>query len=154
MSTMDQLRVIHGLRRTLGCTDDEYRGMLLDGFNVESSKLLTDDQARNFILKLRDRLGYAPSGAHGPRKFEHLAGRPGQATPAQLRMLEAMWKDVSKVRSVKDREEAMVALLKNRFGISGGLAWLERKDVQKVVKLLRVMKADQDKQRAAEGGVG
>jgi len=145
MSAPDQLRVIHGLVRQLGMEDDDYRAMLYRDFQVNSSKHLSDDHARLLILRLRERLGYTS----GVKKFEDMAGRPGKATPAQLRMLEAMWKDVSKMHGRRQREDALEALLKNRLNLKGGLAWLDKRDVQRVVKLLKAMKADLAKK--AEG---
>ncbi len=143
MSDTTQLKIIHSLVRDLGCTDDEYRDMLYSQFKVNSSKHLSDDDARTFILCLKEKLGIA-----GGKKWDHLAGRPGSATPAQLRMLEAMWKEVSKMRSPRERREALEALLRNRLSVRGGLLWLEQKDVQRAVKLLKAMKADQAKAKA------
>lgn len=51
--TGTQIKIIHIAKGQLGMTDDDYRGLLADMFQVESSKALSADQAAQLIDELK-----------------------------------------------------------------------------------------------------
>lgn len=133
----DQLKKIHTLRRQIGMDEEQYRDMLKDNFSVESSKDLTLLQARDLLDRL-DRILNGGQLKAPFKKWENYDGRAGMATAAQLRMVEAMWKDVSRQKTAPEREAALKEFLSSRFQIAD-ITWMEKKHVQKVVKTLKVM---------------
>jgi hypothetical protein len=145
----DQIKTIHALKRTLGLTEEVYRDMLKDACSVTSSKdIRSAGEAEQLIRALRALTGATPY-PQGKAKYEHLGERPGMATPKQLRMIEAMWADVSFQPSSKAREKALQTLLLDRYRI-GGILWIEDSDVQRVVKGLQQMKRLKDAKQAAK----
>jgi Protein of unknown function (DUF1018) len=85
--------------------------------------------------------GFKPSPAAGSFKdrFSDLGYRDGMATPKQLRMIEAMWMDVSKMPTYAAREKALSGFLKRITGVEN-LRFVEDWMVQKIVKAIDHMK--------------
>jgi phage gp16-like protein len=134
MATKKQIKVIHTLKNRLGWSDEEYRRFLSEqtnGFCVSSLEI-GDELLDKIISKMR-RL------ANQYYKYEDLDGREGMASPKQLRMIEAMWKDVSRAKSDDERLKALRAFLLNRFGVSD-LRFLESWQVRKVIEALKNMR--------------
>jgi hypothetical protein len=136
------VRRIGMLRKRCGLADEEYYAML-GGYGVESCKELSVAQAQRVIGFLE---GMEPKGEGRRMKYDELGFRPDFATPAQLRMLEAMWKEVSFCTFSSKRAEAWREFLWNRFSVIGpeGIA---REDVGKIKLTLEAM---QDAQRRKE----
>ncbi|NLO92527.1 MAG: DUF1018 domain-containing protein [Elusimicrobia bacterium] len=141
--TSAQIKRIHTLKTLLKTPDAAYRSMLRD-FHVFSSKQLTEDQADTLIWDLQKVAEREGVWARPGRKFQQLAGRKGMATPKQLRMIDAMWADVTRTNAPAAKDAALSAFLE-RFGCHGGLAELEYWQVSKVVNALAVMKTQQTK---------
>ena len=138
--TTRQIRRIHALKNRLSLSEEEYRNWLSE-YGVRSSKELSFEEAERLI---EDMEGLAIiegvwERLDGKRKYEDLGNREGMATPKQLRMIEALWRDVSRARSVKERERTLRSFLRNRFGIED-LRWVESWQVKKIVEALRAMK--------------
>jgi len=72
-------------------------------------------------------------------KYDELGNRPGMASPKQIRMIEAMWADVSKYKRPEARERALRYFLHHITGVDS-LRFLELWQVQKIVKALQKMK--------------
>lgn len=72
-------------------------------------------------------------------RFEDLGHRDGMATPKQLRMIEAMWMDVSKMPSYTAKQKAVEGFLKRIAGVEN-LRFVEDWMVQKIVKAIEGMK--------------
>ncbi len=140
-----QIQKIHILKGKLGMEDADYRAMLNDAYGKDSSKDLSIGQADELIVSLGRQLDARESQ---PRKYDYLGSRPGMAAPAQLRMIEAMWKDVSVKKTPVDRAAALDAFLKDRFHILD-IVWMEAKEVQKVVFALRRMRVQQQSGKKA-----
>lgn len=157
--TLKQIRKIHALKNRLGWTDEQYREYLMtegDGFAM-SCKDLTEHEAERLIRKMELAAmnkgvwqEYSPSPnplpsegegkGEGVKKYDELGDRPGMASPKQLRMVEAMWADVSKYKSDKEaRERALRYFLHHITGVDR-LEFLESWHVQKVIKALEKMK--------------
>ena len=54
MTSAAQTQAIHAMRRALGLTDDDYRGLLQARFHVVSSRDLNAGQAGALIDELKD----------------------------------------------------------------------------------------------------
>ena len=72
-------------------------------------------------------------------RFSDLGLRDGMASPAQLRMIEGMWMDVSSMPNRAAKEKALKGFLKRITGVEE-LRFLEDWQVQKLIKALEHMK--------------
>lgn len=137
-----QIRKIHALKNALNMPDEDYRAMVMDihGFSI-TSKDLDYDEAEELSESLES-LAVAQGvwvKYKGKKKYDELSDRQGMASPKQLRMIEAMWKEVSKYRDEKDRARALRIFLQRHFGISD-LRFLEDWQVKKVKRALENMR--------------
>lgn len=87
MMTPKQLAMIHSARRQLDLTEDDYRGLLLRIGGAESARDLSADGFTRLIGAF-EVLGFRRTKAPA-----HV--RRGMATPAQIALVESMWKDWS-----------------------------------------------------------
>ena len=131
----EQYRQIHGLVRLLGMTDEAYRDMLRDRYQVESSKQLSTQQRSSLIKSLREQV-------HGKvQKFNELSGRAKhKASPAQLRAIEAMWAQVSRAETSEDRRKALNAFCKRLTGVEV-VTWICKDDAKVLIKAIHAMGA-------------
>lgn len=141
MATHKQLARIHILKQERGMNDEDYREFLQSRFGVGSSKDLTRPQALDAIEALGGEKRKRLKG-----RFESDPGkRDGFATPRQLRMLEAMWEEVSYVQDEEKRKEAMDKFLFRRWK-----CWLRTVPQNKVGPIKMTLQAMIDKKN--EGG--
>jgi hypothetical protein len=147
--TTEQIKLIHVLKKRLAWDDETYRHYLHHNFDVSSSKSLSYSGAGQCIMRmsaiLNDTLKpveVKESGkwGWGKEKFETLAGRDPEkfATPKQLRMLDAMWSDVSRAGNASARDAAFEVFLKRRFKIIS-IAAISQADVGRIRRVLQVM---------------
>lgn len=130
----EQKAKIKMLQKSLGISQSNYKELLWQGYKVESSTKLDAHQARELIYDLTEQA--VKAGVWEKRtspvnklKYNELADRPGFATPAQLRMLNAMWHTSDKVRNKTDEAfENFVATIAKVQSIK----WLRCGAVQKV----------------------
>ena len=91
--TTAQIKAVKAAQRRHGLSDDEYRHLLREGWNVESCTMLTRRQANELLRRLGAPLR-RPPGAKQPRPKrprENLpAGVARLATPAQRRLIIAL----------------------------------------------------------------
>ena len=152
-ATTAQVKTIRTLRGKLKLDEGEYYGML-DGYGVAHSAELSFDDARNLIDNLArsaegagvwENRGRARNG--GRKKYDELEGRPCEmATPKQLRMIEAMWADVS----YAPREKQAAALRKfisSKVKVSD-LRFLTQEHVVKIIRTLRAMQGKTERKAA------
>jgi hypothetical protein len=145
MSNKRQIKKIKTLQGKLNIPEEEYV-MLLSEYWVNSCTKLSFDDAEAFIKKLEARaikegvwqtyssppnLGGVAKG-RGGMKYDNLGKRPGMASPKQLRMIEAMWKDASWTH---DTAKRAIALRKFTFKIAGvdDLIFLTSQGASKVI---------------------
>jgi len=139
---MNRSAEIHVLKSKAGMDEDAYRAFLA-GWGVSSSKELSPRQASEVVAALR-RLAGQDHGRAGARRswgnlrYDELGRRRGMATPRQLRMLEAMWMDVTRQTSRDAAIDAYHTWLLNRFGI-GRPEWIEDNQVGKIKMALEKM---------------
>jgi hypothetical protein len=136
-----QIRKIHALKNAIKLSEDKYRQLIyINFYPATSSKELTFDQANFFIKNLEDMA--KETGVWKERKgcqtYEDLGYREKMASPKQLRMIEAIWKEISTVQSSKGREKALRDWLDNYFKVSD-LRFLDRAITQKVIYTLKQM---------------
>lgn len=147
MSTTKALcRKLHTLKGKLGMSEDDYRAMLAE-YGVDTSKDLAYVEYRELVGRLEntavaagvwERLEYRK--AEPQKRFEDLGRRPGMASPAQLRKIEAMWAAVSRADTTTARRKALDHFLSNRFGVDR-VEWLPFETVPKVIRALSAMRS-------------
>lgn len=132
-------KVIHGLARLLGLNDEAYRDMLNDRYHVQSSKDLNPQQRFQLIKELRVQV-------HGNvQKFNELGKRKFKASPKQLRAIEAMWAQVSRATTAKDRSKALNAFCKRLTGVEV-ITWICKDDAKIIIKAIQAMGAKSPEQ--------
>ena len=133
-------KTIHGLARLLGLNDEAYRDMLNDRYHVRSSKDLNPQQRFQLIKELREKV-------HGNvQKFNDLMERKKHlATPRQLRAIEAMWAQVSRASTAKDRSKALNAFCKRLTGVEV-ITWICKDDAKIIIKAIQAMGAKSPEQ--------
>lgn len=153
MATPKQIKLIQTLRGKLMLTREEYL-CLLSSYGVESSKNLNDNDAGHLLNMLID-MGvtakvWVNRNSRQPRqkKYDDLRGRdPDMATPRQLRMIEAMWAEVSRATDEEGREKALRVFL-GRFKVSD-IRFVDKRTASKIITALENMAASKEKQHAA-----
>lgn len=153
--TAAQIRRIHTVVHLLNIPDDNYRDCLESRFGVTSSKNLTLMQAKSFIdeldalaLKLQgerhqtqwdaDRQKAEEAEAQRPKRFDHLDNRPGMASGAQLRKIEAMWADISIIPDYDARARALRRFILRTANVAD-MRFLTMEDAGKVIEALKAM---------------
>jgi len=119
-----QIRKIHILQKCLensmGWDERQYRTTLFFNFGVSTSKNLTFIQAESLIEVLEEKAierGVWDS-FEGRKKYEDLGQRRGMASPAKLRKIEMLWKEVSIYQDQKERSRALMTFLSRHFHVS------------------------------------
>lgn len=139
-----QIKIIHSLKNKLHLDEETYRGVL-ESYSVQSSKELDLSDACKLIqqwAKLGEQLGVWNN--RQKNRFKHLKNRsPHMATVKQLRMIQAMWRDVSRMPNATAREVALNAFIKRIVGISN-IEWLEKLDIPKIIKAIQTMKNNKE----------
>jgi len=126
--------ILHIAKKDLALDDEVYRDILEAQAGVRSSVDL-DRAGYNRVLSRFKELGFSPRPKSGKKRFQGLSGRPGMATPAQLRKIEAMWITVS------DSTRPATTLrrfLFNRFRTTD-LRMLTTTTASKVIEALKAM---------------
>ncbi|HON11390.1 MAG TPA: regulatory protein GemA [Chitinispirillaceae bacterium] len=137
MISLRQVKAVHALKSRLGFSDDDYRHLLVSNYNVDSSKDLTFNQARELIDSLV-RMGIK-EGKIVPAGED----RPGLCTKKQAGMLLAIWREVSFLPA-GEQHAVFDKFIRNRFGV-GCLKWLPKEMVGKVRHTLLAMKNAKEK---------
>jgi hypothetical protein len=133
---------IHSSMSELGWDEDAYRSALFGMFGVESKTDLSLKELDQFIQMLRKRMVerglLEPTEVKwgwGTEKYEALRGRRGPyATPDQLRLVEASWREVARNPS----DEALQDFISGHAGVDH-IIWLEKEDVRDVLIAIKYM---------------
>jgi hypothetical protein len=136
-----QIKRIHVLASRLELPDPLYRKWLDERYGVASSKQLTAKQAEEFIRTLEHFGTQAGYWDRNPNKdkYNELAGRPGMATPAQMRMVESIWTELTRPANDEQRNASLRGFLFKYFKISD-LRFLSGSAVNKAILALKAMK--------------
>lgn len=158
MSTPAQIRKIHALKSRLKMSEQDYRNLIMetdDGFAVSSLEM-SEESGERLIAILEDaalkagvwqkpvRIGEGGSSSPNwvKRKYENLGERKGMASPAQLRMIAAMWAQVSRVP--KDgRQKALQHFIHRLVGVDA-MEFIEQRHVRIIVEAVRAMKRQKE----------
>ncbi len=147
-----QIKAIHAVVHKLGLDDDSYREILMERYRAKSCKELDWRQAEELLETLTGEKSVAPprsgrrplskgrpAGGKG-LKYTDMDGRPGFASGSQLRLLDAMWGQVTRAEGEEAKEKALDTIC-NRIAGVAGLRMLKAWQVEKVVKALEGMGA-------------
>ena len=141
-----QRQMIGILRKKLNLDDDTYRDILKQ-YGVNSSLQLDYADANAVIDTLKAnavRMGIYVQKENNYQKYENLKNRPhGMATPAQLRLINVLWKSVSTKETEEEKETALNYFVHNITGKSH-MNFLEQGDVKKVVKAIKTMQVQRN----------
>jgi hypothetical protein len=150
--TQAQIKRIHTIIHIVGISDDNYRAALDSRFQVTTCKDLTMDQASSFLGEL-EKLALEVQGqrdqaewkrvkekaeAEAPKRFDDLDNRPGMASGAQLRKIEAMWENISIIPDQGARGRALRRFVQRITGIAS-LRFLDVEMAGKVINALNAM---------------
>lgn len=139
-----QIKAIHAAVNSLGMDDDDYRAMLRERYKVQSCKDLTLHQAEDLLDDLNRKAGRpaaAKPGSKYSKKYSDMDNRPGFASGAQLRLIDAMWAQVSFAEDAEKRERGLNAFCL-RIAKVAGLRMLRGYQVERIVKALEAMGAE------------
>lgn len=135
-----QIKTIHALKGRLGLDENTYRAAL-STYGVESSKGLTWRHAEELIADLRIKAGQPSDRRRLPRqRHADMDSRPGMATGAQCRLLEALWSQVSRAEA-GSREIALNHFVKRILGVDA-LRFIKSYQVEKLVRAMEAMGAE------------
>lgn len=151
MASKEQVKTIHVLVKALQIEDDIYRAML-ENLGAASSKDLSFSQAAALIGRLATDAKSAGvwTQRQSPKRYEHLDDRTEEwASPAQLRLIEGLWNDVSYVPA-EERRKALRRFIERRFHYSA-LEFIPAKAVRRIVETLESMKAGQERKKQSGG---
>ena len=145
-STPQQRKMIGLLRKQICLSSDIFYEILFNTYGVESSRDLTVNQANCLITEMKNKaisLGKWEIRKKSPfskNKFSEFEERAeNMATPAQLRMIDAMWSEVSYVKNDIVRAKVLNSFIKRITG-KNGLRMLTKQDIQKIKKAIDTMK--------------
>ena len=152
-----QIKAIHAVVGKLGIDDENYRHILHSRYGVTSCKDLTWRQAEELLSNLNN-TNPRPLGeggrrpGEGPRfKYQDMDGRPGFASGAQLRLVDAMWNQVTRAEGDEAQEKALDSFCRRIAGVAG-LRMVKGWQIEKIVKALEAMGAE--KKPALSGAEG
>lgn len=148
-----QIKAIKTVIGKMGMDDEDYRHMLHSRFNgVTSCKDLTWQQAEELLEHLN---GQGKNKLHSPYKpyskkdhapygrnlkYTDMDSRPGFASGAQCRLVDAMWNQVTRAENEEDAEKALNSFCNRILGVAG-LRMVKTWQVEKIIKALETMGA-------------
>lgn len=139
MSTYAQIKKIHTLKNVLRIDNDLYVDMLMS-FGVQTSKDLTTTEAGIFLEILEEKAVLTNKWEVRNKKYEELSARDeDMATPAQLRMIEAIWREVCYIDSPDFAKQSLRKFIQNKFKIAD-IKFLTKKKAVKVIRAISAMK--------------
>lgn len=152
MITGTQVRMIHTLASALHYDDWVYRIVLRDSFGVTSSKQLSYAQAAGFINDLENLAVEKGvwTKTEGNAAFNGLGHRLGMAAPAQLRKIEVLFRNVTRIKDIDARKRGLRTFLKNKFHVSD-IRFVTEEQVSKIVKALTEWQSRQESKERGNG---
>jgi hypothetical protein len=144
MIIASQVMRLHVLKQHLRMSEQDYRAAL-GGYGVATCKDLLYQQAAELINKFEAEAVQRGVWVKRDRpaavalKYDNLGKRPGMSSPAQLRMIEAMWMDVSTQPTREAKERAMNHFISRITGIDN-ITWLDPVSARMVVRAIEAMK--------------
>ena len=147
MATNSQIKKIHTLKNILSLDDDLYYEML-HSFDVSSSKNLTYTEAIIFINILERKAISLNLWKMKPKKYSELHRDVDMATPAQLRMIEGLWRELSYFDNNRFANKSLRKFLKRVHKIDD-VMFLTKIKAKKVIQSILAMKKNYVKKSVA-----
>lgn len=144
-----QIKAIHAVIHKLGMDDGDYRAILDSRYKAKSCKDLSWRQAEELLESLNGgKAEMRGSGKPHQRinasshllKYQDMDGRPGFASGAQLRLIDAMWNQVTRAEGYDAQEKALDGFCR-RVAQVAGLRMVKGWQVEKIIKALEAMGA-------------
>lgn len=138
MISATQIRKIHTLKNVIGLDDDLYLDMLMS-FDVQTSKDLTYAEAVIFIEILEEKAIALNRWVRSAKKYADIKRDTKMATPAQLRMIEGMWRDICYFDNDKFAKKSLRKFLKTKFK-TDDIFFLTKAKAIKVIRAIKGIK--------------
>jgi hypothetical protein len=138
MASTSQIIKIHTLKNILGIDNDLYLE-LLKPFNAVSSKTLTYKQANELLERLETDAEALGKWKRLPKKYDDLIRCEEMATPAQLRMIKGLWKDLTNIQNDKIANSTLRKILNSKLK-SSDLMFLTKEQANKAINIIKAIK--------------
>jgi hypothetical protein len=122
--------LLHVARQRLGIAEDDWRALLRRAASVERARALDEHGFARVVAEL-ERLGFRSSWS----RITFGGTRPGMATPGQLALIRALWRDFTDGRG----DDASLGRLMAGKGWPSHLRFLDGQTARKVIGALRMM---------------
>lgn len=142
MATAFQIKKIHILKSKLKISDSDYREILYS-YNVKSSKDMDYLNAAKLIDTLAKDAMAQNLWVELPKKYFQLERTNKMATPAQLRMIEGLWWELSYQRTDEFARKSLRRLLRKKLKIDD-IMFLTKKDANKAINMIKAIKQDRE----------
>ena len=147
-----QIALVHVAAHRLGMGDADYRALLMGAAGVRSASDL-DTTGFNAVMRRFEALGFVSARVAAPQYGE----RPGMATPAQVRAIQAHWKAWHHADNPRaDASETARALRHwlERYYCITDLRFCDVTTAQKAIEGLKAMHARQQRAKSKNIGKG
>jgi hypothetical protein len=142
--TNSQKAILHVAKAKLGISDETYRTALVQVCGVTRSTEL-DREGFEALMGLFEYLGFKPTEAKGA----NYGARPGMASFAQLELIRALWREITRAdRRAPTDEQGLNKWLLGTFKLSA-LRFLPKDTAPKVITALKAWKARETAKRHA-----
>lgn len=127
--TKKQIALLHVAKRDLALADEDWRAILSQWGDVESSADLTQEGCELVLHRLKE-LGFRPKRPKG-----HLGHRRDMASPAQVALVRKLWRQYHG----DDENDAHLNAWLYRFHHVSALRFVDAKKVGDVITALKAM---------------
>jgi hypothetical protein len=134
MSRNNNLAKIHIAKKQLGMDEDTYRAFLKGLTGKDSAKAM-DPGEHTRVIREMERMGFTPTVRPGAKRFDELGLRSGMPSPGTLRMIEALWHQVSRAN---DEKLALRRFLFKHYGVDD-IKFLDFDSAEKAKEALKSM---------------
>jgi len=141
MISFSQIKQIHTLKSILGLDDEVYKEMLMS-FGVASCKDLTFTEAKILLEILSSKAIAAGKWQKPNSNFSGLENRDNEmASPAQLRKIEAMWRDLCFEKSYAEAKKTLRKFIQNHFKVSD-IRFIDKLTATKIIHVIDKIKIE------------
>lgn len=135
MISFSQIKQIHTLKAILGLNDELYKEMLMS-FGVSTSKNLTFTEAKILIEILSSKAIAAGKWQRPNSNFLKLEDRAEwMASPAQLRKIEAMWRDLCFDKNPEESKKTLRKFIQSHFKVSD-IRFIDKITATKIIHVI------------------
>lgn len=138
MASSFQIRKIHILKNILCIDDDLYRDMLMS-FGVCTSKDLTFTEGNVLLDILETKAVEKKLWIKRQKKYEEFNRDIKMATPAQMRMIESLWREICYFDNDNFAKKSLRKFLKSKFKVDD-IKFLTKVKAVKVIQAISSIK--------------